>query len=224
MAEHAGVSVEGNGQTEFGQLVIHFTEAAHSKIIELLRTKSYLERGALRITVKNPGFGAPEYGMALEESGEPSVNDTAIDGGGFRILVDAASLPQVNGATVDFIDQVLQRGFKVEAPPPPPPPPRRELDLSNPVIATVQNVLDQQVNPSIAGHGGVATLLDVKDDIVYVELGGGCQGCSMVSVTLKQGVERLIKQAIPTIREIVDVTDHAGGTNPYYAASKGGGE
>jgi Fe-S cluster biogenesis protein NfuA len=87
----------------------------------------------------------------------------------------------------------------------------------------VQAVIDQQVNPSIASHGGRATLIDVKDDIVYVELGGGCQGCSMASVTLKQGVEGLIKQAVPRIREIVDTTDHAGGTNPYYTAAKGGG-
>ena len=212
--------------TDTAEPVVHFTEAAQKKILELLESKGFLGKGGLRITVKNPGFGAPDYGMALEESAEPQPGDTVIQADGFPVLVDARSLPQVDGATVDFFDQLLQRGFKVEAPPPPPPPapaPHPELDLSDPKVATIQAVLDQQINPGIAAHGGHATLIDVKDDIVYIALGGGCQGCSMVSVTLKQGVERLIKQAVPTIREVIDTTDHAGGRNPYYTASKGGG-
>ena len=205
--------------------VVHFTDAARDKISELLKAKGYEERGALRITVKNPGFGAPDYGMALEEDGDPRPDDTVIQAEGFRVLVDSVSMPQVDGATVDFFDQLLQRGFKVDPPPPPPASPpvaRPELDLSNPRVATIQAVIDQQVNPGIASHGGRATLIDVRDDIVYVELGGGCQGCSMASVTLKGGVERLIKDAVPDIREVVDTTDHAGGTNPYYTAAKGG--
>lgn len=217
-----------NGHLDQAQPAVHFTESAHSKVLELLESKGCLGRGALRISVKSPGFGTPDYGMALEESGEPQPEDTVIDTDGFRVLVNAASLPAVDGATVDFMDQLLQRGFRVEPPPPPPPPPvppsaaRPELDLSNPVIARVQEVIDHQVNPGIASHGGQATLIDIKDDVVYVELGGGCQGCSMVSVTLKQGVEQLVKQAVPQIREIIDVTDHAGGSNPYYTAAKGG--
>jgi Fe/S biogenesis protein NfuA len=226
MAEQLSGNGPANGQTGLDQPMVHFTEAAQKKIVELLQTKGYLGRGALRISVKSTGFGAPEYGMALEESGEPRAGDTVIQADGFRVLVDAESLPQVDGASVDFYDQVLQRGFKVEPPPAPPvpgPAARPELNMSDPVVATVQAVIDQKVNPSIASHGGRATLIDVKDDIVYVELGGGCQGCSMASVTLKQGVEQLVKQAVPQIREIIDTTDHAGGTNPYYTAAKGGG-
>src|SRR5262249_8209614 len=141
-----------SGQTDPDSPVVHFTEAAHAKIMELLQSKGYLEGGALRISLKSPGFGAPEYGMALEESGSPRTDDSVINANGFRVLVDTASLPLVDGATVDFFDRVLQRGFKVEPPPPPPPPARPELDMSNPVIANVQAVLDEQVNPSIAGH------------------------------------------------------------------------
>jgi Fe/S biogenesis protein NfuA len=225
MADRVSGNVPANGQTHVEQPVVHFTEAARKKIVELLESKGYLGTGALRVSVKSPGFGSPEYGMALEESGEPRAGDTVIQADGFRVLVDAESLPLVNGASVDFFDQVLQRGFKVEAPPPPPaalPAERPELDMSDPVVATVRAVIDQQVNPSIASHGGRASLIDVKDNVVYVELGGGCQGCSMASVTLKQGVEQLIKQAVPQVREIVDTTDHAGGTNPYYTAAKGG--
>jgi Fe/S biogenesis protein NfuA len=207
------------------QPVVNFTDAARDKVVELMQSKGYLESGALRISVKNPGFGAPDYGMALEESGAPGPDDTVIQALGFRVLVNAASLPQVNGATVDFFDQLLQRGFKVEPPPMPAPAPlgpRPDLDLSNPTVATIQAVIEGQVNPGIASHGGRATLIDVKDDVVYVELGGGCQGCSMASVTLKQGVEQMIKQAVPQIRQVVDTTDHAGGSNPYFSGGKGG--
>jgi Fe/S biogenesis protein NfuA len=206
---------------------VHFTEAAYSKIVELLKSKGYFGRGALRITVKNPGFGYPDYGMALEDDGTPKPDDVVIPAGEFTVLVDQASIGQVDGATVDFFDQLLQRGFKIEPPPLPtaaPAAPRPDLDLSDPKVATIYSVIEQQINPSIAAHGGRATLIDVQDDRVFVELGGGCQGCSMASVTLKQGVERLIKQAVPSVREVVDTTDHAGGTNPYFSAAKGGAD
>jgi Fe/S biogenesis protein NfuA len=83
-------------------------------------------------------------------------------------------------------------------------------------------VIEHHVNPSIASHGGHAQLVGVKDDVVFVALGGGCQGCSMASVTLKQGIEQILKQAIPRIRAVVDATDHAHGSNPFYTADKGG--
>jgi Fe/S biogenesis protein NfuA len=216
-----------NGHLEQDAPVVHFTDAAREKVLELLESKGCLGRGALRISIKGSGFGAPEYGMALEESGEARPDDTVIQADGFRVLINTASLPAVDGASVDFFDQLLQRGFRVEPPPPlpaPPPAQRPELDLSDPVVARIQDVIAHQINPGIASHGGQASLIDVKDDIVYVELGGGCQGCSMASVTLKQGVEQLIKQAVPEIREIVDVTDHAGGSNPYYTEAKGGAQ
>ena len=85
--------------------------------------------------------------------------------------------------------------------------------------AKIQNVLDTYVNPGIAGHGGVVSLLDVKGSSVYIRMGGGCQGCGMASVTLKQGVEKAIRQYVPEITEVLDTTDHAAGKNPFYAPS-----
>ena len=83
----------------------------------------------------------------------------------------------------------------------------------------IQELIDTKINPGVAGHGGHVQLLDVKDNVVYLKLGGGCQGCGMVDVTLKQGIEKMIKAVVPEIREVVDTTDHKGGTNPYYQAS-----
>jgi Fe-S cluster biogenesis protein NfuA len=83
----------------------------------------------------------------------------------------------------------------------------------------VQQVLDTIINPAVAAHGGVVTLLDVANNAVFLEFGGGCQGCGMVSVTLKYGVERTIREEVPEVGEILDTTDHAAGRNPYYAPS-----
>ena len=83
-----------------------------------------------------------------------------------------------------------------------------------------QQIIDDKINPSVASHGGFVSLIDVKDNVAYVQFGGGCQGCGMIDVTLKQGVEVLIKEAVPEIEQIRDITDHADGTNPYYQPSK----
>jgi Fe-S cluster biogenesis protein NfuA len=82
--------------------------------------------------------------------------------------------------------------------------------------------LEKQVNPSVAAHGGHISLVDVQDDTAYIRLEGGCQGCGMADVTLKQGVVTQIQQVAPSITNVLDVTDHAGGDNPYYQPGKGG--
>ena len=85
----------------------------------------------------------------------------------------------------------------------------------------VQHLIDTAINPAIAMHGGFVELIDVKDSVVYLAMGGGCQGCGMADVTLKQGVATLIQEEVPEVAEVLDVTDHAAGQNPYYTPSKG---
>lgn len=94
-----------------------------------------------------------------------------------------------------------------------------KLGLETPDGLAIQKVLDEKINPAVAGHGGHISLIDVKADTAYIRLEGQCQGCGMADVTLKQGVEVEIKSAVPHITEVLDITDHAGGTNPYYAPS-----
>ncbi|MEK7879016.1 MAG: NifU family protein [candidate division NC10 bacterium] len=85
----------------------------------------------------------------------------------------------------------------------------------------VQQLLDESINPAVAGHGGFVQLIDVKDNTVYIQMGGGCQGCGMADVTLKAGIERMIREEIPEVVEVLDTTDHASGNNPYYTPGKG---
>jgi Fe-S cluster biogenesis protein NfuA len=84
----------------------------------------------------------------------------------------------------------------------------------------VAKVFDEQVNPMVARHGGRVELIDVQDAVVMLRMGGGCQGCGMADVTLRQGIEGLLAQAVPEVRGIVDITDHSTGANPYFQASK----
>lgn len=84
----------------------------------------------------------------------------------------------------------------------------------------VQELIDSMINPAVAGHGGFVELIDVQDNRVYLQMGGGCQGCGAADVTLKAGIERLIKEELPEIEEVLDSTDHASGTNPYYTPAK----
>jgi Fe-S cluster biogenesis protein NfuA len=84
----------------------------------------------------------------------------------------------------------------------------------------VRDLLEMQINPGVAGHGGWVELIDVKDNNVYLRMSGGCQGCGMADVTLKQGIETLIREEVPEVWEVFDTTDHAAGTNPYYEPAK----
>jgi len=80
----------------------------------------------------------------------------------------------------------------------------------------IEYLIDHQINPGVAAHAGFVQLIDVKGDTVYVRLGGGCQGCGAADFTLRQGIESIIRREIPEIRQILDITDHAAGMNPYY--------
>lgn len=82
----------------------------------------------------------------------------------------------------------------------------------------VQKVLDEQINPAVASHGGTITLLDVKGNTVYIKMGGGCQGCGAADVTLRQGIEASLREQVPEVGEILDITDHDAGENPYYTS------
>jgi len=91
--------------------------------------------------------------------------------------------------------------------------------LDTPEAAAILGLLESSINPSVAGHGGHISLIDIDGARAYIRMEGGCQGCGMADVTLKQGVQVEIQKLVPTIREVLDVTDHAGGTNPYYQSA-----
>ena len=162
------------------------------------------------------------YNMYLRPLEEADPEDAVQEHEDLTILVPSASVAKLQGATVDWSGDPFSGGLKLINPNAPSPSmaERAPADLSGDVAQRVLNVLEAQVNPSIAAHGGRAELVAVEDDIAYLRLGGGCQGCGLASVTLTQGIEVAIKDSVPEIVDVVDVTDHASGANPYFEAAK----
>ncbi len=192
--------------------MITLTDAARQKIGELMSGQG--KPGlALRFGIRGRGPSGFNYRLAFAEPSERAANDVAFESGGVTVLVDPESLPSVDGATIDYVEGRAESGFKIDNPNP---------LWSDPIAAAVQRVLDDEINPAIASHGGFVTLIEVQGPTAFIQLGGGCQGCGMVDVTLKHGIEARIREVIPTIVEVVDTTDHAEGRNPYYQPAKGG--
>lgn len=183
--------------------MLHFTDTAKQRVQRFLEAQSAQGVAALRIAGTRAD---PKLWLVREDDRQEG--DRAFDGGGFEVLMDPMSLRQLEGATVDFVDGVMQSGFRVffESP-----------SWEDPVAQRVQDVLDTMINPGVASHGGSVSLHGIEDGAAIIEFGGGCQGCGAADVTLKHGVERMIREQVPEVQRIVDSTDHAAGENPYYA-------
>lgn len=133
------------------------------------------------------------------------------------VIMPQKDLESLGGSTLSIGEQ----GLSMDNPNTPSPTmaaPQGSLD--GPLADQVAQVLAEAVNPAIASHGGRAELVSVDGTVAYLKLGGGCQGCGMAQVTLKEGIERILLESIPELTDIVDVTDHASGTDPYYQRSK----
>jgi len=192
--------------------MITITKLAREKILALLASEG--RKGlALRFAIDGRGAGGFRYRLGFVEPNDQRADDTVVDGGGFEVLIDSSSAPHLQGASLDYVETLQESGFKIENP---------NAMWSDPMAAAVQRILDTEINPAVATHGGSVELLEVKDQVAYIAMGGGCQGCGMADVTLRQGIEVRIREAVPEIRAVVDTTDHAGGTNPYYQPAKGG--
>jgi Fe/S biogenesis protein NfuA len=189
--------------------MVEFTDRAREMV---LRFAAASDDPKVRIAMHGSPF-APEYEFALVEE-SPGEVDRVIEFGGFKVVLDEVSAARMQGSTVDWVEGEHGSGFSVTN------PNARTLGESSPtgeLADRVRTILDTQVNPAVASHGGRISLVDVDGRDIYLELGGGCQGCGMARVTLRQGVERMLREAIPELGQVLDITDHAAGTNPYYA-------
>ncbi|HUF07235.1 MAG TPA: NifU family protein [Candidatus Binatia bacterium] len=182
------------------------TPEAREKI-DGVRTFNDFPEALLRVRVLAKDGPRFRYEIALEDPRERADDDLVVDLDGLSIAVDPASAADLAGASIDLDPAVTGGGLRIDNP---------NEGWQDPVARAVQEVIDRQINPGVGSHGGVVTLVDVKDGTAFLRFGGGCQGCSAVDVTLKQGVETAIRAAVPAIMEIVDATDHEAGANPYY--------
>ena len=197
-------------QTVETSALLTVTEAARQKIQSVVEDQG-MEVQGLRVSISGRSATAFEYGLGLEV--EPDPDDIVVDCGGFQVFVDSESAENLKGATIDYVEDLNSSGFKIDNPNAP--------TWDNPKAQAIQQLIEERINPAVAAHGGHIDLLDVTDDSIYIHMGGGCQGCGMANVTLKHGIEGMIQEHFPEIKNIVDTTDHASGTNPYYESSKG---
>jgi len=208
-----------------GVPVVSVTDAALAKVLELRNDETDPESLGLWIEVGGTSGSAYTYDMYFQATNEAAPDDWTGVQGEVTIVVPTASVPKLVGSVLDLDPRT--GGMSIRNPNLAPAPPQASPamtgpppDLSGDVAQRVIQVLDQQINPSIAAHGGRADLVAVEDDTAYLRLSGGCAGCGMAAVTLSQGITVAITDSVPEILKIVDVTDHAAGTNPFYEPAK----
>jgi Fe/S biogenesis protein NfuA len=175
--------------------------------IDGVRTFNEFPEAVLRLRVAAKDGPRFRYEIALEDPRDRGPEDLALDLDGLIVVMDPMSAVDLDGSTIGLDAAVTGGGLKIDNP---------NEGWQDPVARAVQEVLDRQINPGVGSHGGMVTLVEVKDGTAYMRFGGGCQGCAAVDVTLKQGVETAIRSSVPSISAIVDVTDHDAGVNPYY--------
>ena len=208
--------------------VLTVTDRARAKVLEILASEPEPDLLALWLDVNGEAGGQYSYDLYFQAVADAGPQDAVVHNDDLPVVIPAASIDKVRGATLDLSRDLTNGGLVINNPNRPAPvvpasPPmsdRPPADLTGPVAQRVVQVLDTQINPSIAAHGGRAELVAVEDDVAYLRLGGGCQGCGLASVTLSQGIEVAIRDAVPEITRVVDVTDHASGENPFYEAAK----
>jgi Fe/S biogenesis protein NfuA len=188
------------------------TERAQN-VVRTFMEQSGGEAMALRIEARPGGAEGPKFELTLVAEADRAEDDVRVDAGEFSVFVGKESADRLDGATVDFVERVNESGFEIR-------PAKPGLRVSGPpsgeLATKVKDVLDAQVNPAVSSHGGEIVLVDVQGTEVFIEMAGGCQGCALSRMTLKQGVERMVRQAIPEITAVHDVTDHGSGENPFY--------
>jgi len=188
--------------------ILVVTEAATSKIVGAKQSADTPEV-ALRVIATEAGakFRYELKLVALDSKAEEDCVE-ALDG--IDLYLDAQSASYLQGATLDYVEGLSGAGLQFDNP-------NQTTLASHPLAGRIQEILDQRINPGLAGHGGFVSLVDIQGGRVVVSFGGGCQGCGMKDVTLKEGVVAELQREIPEISEVVDVTDHDAGENPYYA-------
>ncbi len=202
--------------------LLTITDEARDKILEVRAGEEDAESLALFVEISGIQDGAYSYTMDLRPQGEAGAADLVEKHGDLPVVVRSESAERLTGATLDFTGSgmVMQNPNRPDPEPVAPPwSEAADTELTGDVARTVVAVLDEQVNPAIAAHGGQAQLVAVEAPVAYVVLSGGCQGCGMAAATLQQGIEVAIVEAVPEIDRIVDVTDHASGLNPYFASA-----
>lgn len=199
------------------EIVLDISDDALFKVLDVRAAEE--EGAALGLRVEVIGVEGVDYSydLAFEPVADADETDVVYTIGELTVMVPANSIDKLRGATLDLPSNPSQGGLVIRNPNRPNPlGDGSSIELVGTLAEKVQQLLTQQINPSLASHGGWAELVRVEDTVVYVTMGGGCQGCAMSAATLREGITVMISELIPEVTEVIDTTDHNAGETPYY--------
>lgn len=191
---------------------VKISESAQTYLKGLL-DKQDADEISIRMFVANPGTPKAETCIAYSRPGEEQDDDVVVQLNGFKAYFEARSVPFLEEASVDYSPDRMGGQLTIRA------PNSKMLTVTDdsPVEDRINYILQNEVNPGLAAHGGQVSLIEFTEDgYAVLEFGGGCQGCSAIDITVKNGVESTLMENIPTVRGVRDVTDHSNKSNAYY--------
>ena len=199
-------------------------EKAIAKILEIKEQEPGDNDYALFLQIDGVQGNQYTYDLSFLDLEQARSDDKRLEIGDLVVIIASKDLDKFNNSKLELSDDPAAPGLTMDNPNTPSPEifgnPDEMPELTGELAEKVQTVLESQINPAIASHGGVAQLVGVEGQDIYLKLGGGCQGCGMAQVTLTQGIETSLREAIPEIGNIIDATDHASGDNPYFESAK----
>ena len=191
--------------------MIDISEAAQGYLRDLL-AKQDAEGIGIRVFVANPGTPSAETCIAYCRPGEEQEDDVRVEYDGLTAWFEKRSERFLAEAEVDFVEDRLGGQLTIKAPNARVP----NVDADSPIEDRINYILYNEINPSLAAHGGMVSLIEVVEDEAVLQFGGGCQGCAAVDVTVNQGVETTLREQVPDLKGIRDSTDHSITENAYY--------
>lgn len=198
-------------------VVLDVSDAAVAKILEIRADEDEPEAMGLQVAITGVNGVDFVYDLSFEPLADVGDDRVVYTVGELPMIVPVESVEQLAGATLDLPSSPVQGGLVIKNPNRPDLLGEGELDLTGTLEEKVSQLLSQRINPSLAAHGGYTDLVRVDGTVVYLTMGGGCQGCAMSAATLREGISVMIAQAIPEVSDVVDITDHDAGATPYFS-------
>lgn len=193
--------------------MIQISETAQDHFRQLIQREG-IDGLGVRLSAIHAGTPRADVRLEFAEPADLNGEEWAIDCDGFTVWLEPASVPYLDGAEIDFVKTGVASQLQIRAP----NIKGKEPDQDASLIERVQYLIEHEVNPQLAQHRGSVAVDSVdSDNVVWLRFGGGCQGCGMADVTLKQGIEKSLMSKLPEISAVRDVTDHASGAAPYIA-------
>lgn len=200
-----------------GALMIDISQRAQQHFLRLLSQQGADDQG-IRLRVVDAGTPAANCELEFCDRSELTGQEWTIECAGFNFYLEGESARWLDDASIDFEPNATGGQLNIRAPGIKGQQPGADAG----VIERVRYVLEAEINPRLASHGGRVSLREIDaDGVVLLQFGGGCHGCGMVDVTLKQGVEKTLRERVPEITGVRDATDHASGAAPYYEGKRG---